>query len=165
MSKKRASSVRPPLLTGDNYSSWKEVDVDLDEDMTLLLKRFKKFVKFKKKDFGSKGNDLKMKAKLKDDEPKQTKGIQCYKCGGFGHISPECSNLKDRRKGKAMATSLSEDKSEEDPSSEEELATNYVAFGATHVEVEDDGKVALTSDPIEEINEEVAIEVVGVATH
>ena len=50
-------------------------------------------------------------------------------------------------------------------SSDEEFAINYMAFGATFVEDEIDGKDVLTSDPIEEIDEEVAIEVVGVATH
>jgi hypothetical protein len=68
----------------------------------------------------------------------------------IGHISKECGNLKDRRKGKEMATSWSEDESEEDPSSDEELAINYTAFGATHVEVEEDGKNALTCDPKKE---------------
>ena len=42
------------------------------------------------------------------DKPNQEvfsrEGIHCYECGGFGHISPECGNLKDGRKGKALAT-------------------------------------------------------------
>ena len=74
-------------------------------------------------------------------------GTHCYECGGFGHISPECGNLKDRMKGKAMTTSWSENESEENPSSDEELAINYMPFGAKSVEVEEDGKVAFTCDP------------------
>jgi hypothetical protein len=40
-----------------------------------------------------------------------------------------------------------------------------MTFRATRVEVEEDGKDALTCDPKEELDEEVAKEVVGVATH
>ncbi|KAK1592668.1 hypothetical protein Q3G72_028566 [Acer saccharum] len=69
------------------------------------------------------------------------------------------------RKGKTMATSWSENESEEDPPSDKKLTINYTTFGATHVEVEIDDKDALTSDPIDGIDEKIAKEIVGVATH
>ena len=85
----------------------KEEKGDSDEDTTLLLRRFKKFVKFEKKSFGSKGQDLKKKAPFKNFEPRQEhsekKGVQCYECGGIGHISPDCGNLKNKM-AKVMAT-------------------------------------------------------------
>ena len=88
-------------------------------------------------------------------------GTHCYECGGFGHISPECGNLKDRRKGKALATLWDKYEDDENPSSDEELAIIYTEFGAKSVEVEEDGKVAFPCNP----QEELGIEVVGVATH
>ena len=53
----------------------KEEKGDLDEDMILLLQIFKKFVKFEKSGFGSKGQNLKKKAPFKKHEPRQEKGI------------------------------------------------------------------------------------------
>ena len=41
-----------------------------DEEMTLLMRRFKKFYKSEKKGFGSKGQDLKKKALFKKFEPR-----------------------------------------------------------------------------------------------
>ncbi|KAK0604883.1 hypothetical protein LWI29_020537 [Acer saccharum] len=139
--------------------------------MALLLRRFKKFIKFENKGFGSKGQDLKKKAPFKSFEPRQEhsekKGVQCYECGGIGHISPDCGKLKNKM-AKVMATTWSEsDDSGKGgkSSSDDELTINYTAFGATCVEDKVVGKNALTSDPIEERDEEVAIEKIGVATH
>lgn len=69
---------------------------------------------------------------------------------------------------KVMATTWSEsDDSEkgDKSSSDDELTINYTAFGATCVDDKVVGKNALTSDPIEEKDEEVALEVIGKATH
>jgi hypothetical protein len=83
---------------------------------------------------------LKKKAPFKRFEPRQEnserKGIQCYECGGIGHISPDCGNLKNKT-GKVMAAtwSDSDDSGEGDKSSsDDELTINYTAFGATFVE-------------------------------
>ena len=64
-----------------------------------------------------------------------------------------------------MMTSMVEDKSKEGSSSDEAFAINHMAFGATRVEVEENGQVALTCDPKEELDEKVAKEVVDVAIH
>ena len=50
-------------------------------------------------------------------------------------------------------------------SSDDELTINYTAFGATCVDDKVVGKNDLTRDPIEERDEEVALEEIGVATH
>ena len=98
---------------------------DSDEDMALLMRRFKKFVKFEKKGFGSKSQDLKEKTPFKRFEPRQErserKGIQCFECGGIGHIPPDCGNLKNK-KGKVMAAtwSGSDDSYEGDESLDDE---------------------------------------------
>ena len=147
----------------------KEEKDDSDEDTALLLRRFKKFVKFEKNGYGSKGQELKKKAPFKRFEPRQEnserKGIQCYECGGIGHISPDCGNLKNKT-GKVMAATWSDDSGEGDKSSsDDDITINYTAFGATFVEDIVDGKKVVTSDPKEERDEEVALDVVGVATH
>ncbi|MGT6539053.1 hypothetical protein ACRWUV_26790, partial [Escherichia coli] len=65
-----------------------------------------------------------------------------------------------------MAATWSDDSGEGDKSSsDDELTINYTAFGATYVENEVDGKEVVTSDPIEEKDEEVAQRVEEVATH
>ncbi|KAK1551053.1 hypothetical protein Q3G72_029389 [Acer saccharum] len=199
MSKEGASSVRPPLLTGENYSSWKGkmeaylcqihdrawmavedgyappkmTPTEGGEEVLKPKAQFKKLAKFESKDVGSRGQDLKKKGTFNKFEPRQEKteikDIQCYECGGVGHFTSDCANRLEKKKGKVMAASLSgssDDSGEGDESSsDKELATNYTAFGATCVEDEVDGNDALTVDPIEEIDEEVALEVIGVATH
>ncbi|KAK0581400.1 hypothetical protein LWI29_013370 [Acer saccharum] len=161
-------------------------EIDSLEEMPLLLERFRRFVKLttsppkkklttsppkKKKIIAleTSKHDKKEGISIEDmglnDKPNQgvssREGIQCYECGGFGHLSPECGNLKDRRKGKALATLWDKYEDDENPSSDEELAIIYTEFGAKSVEVEEDGIVALTCNPQEELD----IEVVGVATH
>ena len=88
----------------------KEED-DSDEDFALLMKRFKKFAKFEKKDFGSNGQYLKKKGPFNKFEPRQEKAerkeVQCYECGGIGHFTLECANHMDKKKGKVMAATWS----------------------------------------------------------
>ena len=67
-----------------------------------------------------------------------------------------------------MATTWSEsdDSGKGDKSSsDEDLAFNYTTFRTTYEENEVGGKKALTSDPIEEKDKEVAREVIAVTTH
>ncbi|KAK1588131.1 hypothetical protein Q3G72_020129 [Acer saccharum] len=145
----------------------KEEKGDLDEDMILMLQRFKKFVKFEKRGFGSKGQDLKKKAPFKKHEHRQEKGVQCYECGGIGHISLDCGNLKNKREKMMVATwSESDDSGEGDKSSsDDELINNFKALGATNEVNEVVGKIFVASDPIEEKVEEVALEEIVVASH
>jgi hypothetical protein len=112
---------------------------DSDEEIALMAKKFKQFMRFEKKGFGSKGKFVKKKAPFKKVEQTQEKdhkkGVQCYECSGFGHIAPECANLKKKR-GKAMAVtwSDSDDLEEEDKSSDddEDQVANFIAFSSSH---------------------------------
>ncbi|KAK1578236.1 hypothetical protein Q3G72_028659 [Acer saccharum] len=123
-SRKAPSSTTPKKQKGIALKASKvekEESDDSVEEMPLLMRRFKKFYKFEKKGFGSKG--LKKKAPFKKFEPRQEKskrkGIQCYECGGRGHIAPDCGNLKNK---KAFASShKSKDSSEEKEESQEEI--------------------------------------------
>ncbi|KAK0576898.1 hypothetical protein LWI29_025040 [Acer saccharum] len=117
----------------------KEENDDSDKEMALLMRRFKKFYKSKKKGFRSKGQDLKKKTPFKKFEPRQEKterkGVQCYECSGIGHFTLDCANHKNKKKRKVMAAtwSGSDDSNEGDESSDdEELMANFIAFTSSH---------------------------------
>ncbi|KAK0577235.1 hypothetical protein LWI29_029951 [Acer saccharum] len=130
-------------------------DDDSDEDVAQMVMRFKKFLRLQK-------NDSK---KVESSQEKSSrKGIQCFECGGYGHISKVCGNLKNKRNGKEMATSSSDSESVEDSSSDEELANYYTAFGASHVDVGEEGKNASICDLEEGVDEKVARRVIDIAT-
>ena len=68
----------------------KEEKNDSDKDLALFVKSFKKVMKFRKKDFGSKGQNFKKKGSYNKFEPRQEKterkGVRCFDCGGIGHF-------------------------------------------------------------------------------
>ncbi|KAK0583521.1 hypothetical protein LWI29_037786 [Acer saccharum] len=117
-----------------------EKKVDSDEDLALFVKRFNKVMKFRRKSFGSKGQDLKKKGSFKKFEPRQErterKGVRCFECGGIGHFAPDCANHVEKKKGKVMAATWSgssDDSYEGDESSDdEELMANLLAFASSH---------------------------------
>ncbi|KAK0575080.1 hypothetical protein LWI29_033715 [Acer saccharum] len=97
-------------------------------------------MKFRKKDFGSKGQNFKKKGSYNKFEPTkektERKGVRCFECGGIGHFAPECANHNEKKKGKVMAATWSgsiDDSYERDESSnDEELMANLLAFAPSH---------------------------------
>ncbi|KAK0594182.1 hypothetical protein LWI29_011349 [Acer saccharum] len=71
---------------------------------------------------------------------------------------------KNKKNEKEITTSSSDSESVEDSSSDEELANYYTAFGASHVDVGEEGKNASICDLEEGIDEKVARGVIDVAT-
>jgi hypothetical protein len=118
----------------------KEVKNDSDEDMALFVKRFNKVMKFGKRGFGMRGQDLKKKGPFKKFEPRQEKterkGVRCFECGGIGHFALDCANHMEKKKGKVMAATWSgssDDSNEEDESSDDEdIMANFLAFASSH---------------------------------
>jgi len=87
-----------------------------NEDITLIAKKFRKFM-FKKKKInkGEKVNDF-IKINESDNESKikteSRKIVKCFECLGYGHLRNECPNFK-RNKGKALNVTLSDESNSE----------------------------------------------------
>jgi hypothetical protein len=111
-------------------------DSDVDEDaVAMLAKNFERFMKnnkFKKK-FSDKLIKAPPTADTEEAEKKDSRGPQCFKCSGFGHIRTECANLKKQR-GKAFNATLSDEFKKEEETPEEE---KFLAFVAPHEDKED----------------------------
>lgn len=78
---KKHKSIALNTVTKDRNS-----DIDDDEDMILLAKRFNKFLK-KSKNF--KNNKFSRK-----NENSSSQNITCFECGKSGHIKADCPTLK-----------------------------------------------------------------------
>ena len=90
-------------------------DEDLDEDLTLLTRKFKKFIKLNKFK-----NDIKNKFEPKKDQ------VICYECKKLGHYKSECPQAKKRQPMKKKALKATWDDSstskEEEPTITEQVA-------------------------------------------
>jgi hypothetical protein len=111
-------------------------DSNIDEDaVAMLAKNFDRFMKnnkFKKK-FSDKLKKAPYTAESEEAEKKDSRGPQCFKCSGFGHIRTECANLK-KLKWKAFNATLSDESEKEEETSEEE---KFLAFVASYEEKKD----------------------------
>jgi RNA-binding protein YhbY len=115
-------------------SSYEDSDVDEDA-VAMLAKNFEWFMKnnkFKNK-FSNRLRKAPHTAESEEAEKKDPRGLQCFKCSGFGHIKTECANLK-KLKGKAFNATLSDEPEKEEETPEEE---KFLAFVAPHEENED----------------------------
>ncbi|GMH31502.1 hypothetical protein Nepgr_033345 [Nepenthes gracilis] len=108
-----------------------------DDDFALFVKKFKKFLKKNNSSSEKMDVDLKRSHKfekkdrreLKDHKSKNTQGVQCHECKGFGHYRAECPNLK-RQQGQAFKANvtLSVDEEEEGETCFENDPVKYMAF-------------------------------------
>ncbi|CAL9004930.1 unnamed protein product, partial [Prunus brigantina] len=93
-----------------------------EDEMALLTKQFRKFLRFRKP--GGNRNDIqsnsgfdknKNAAGFDSREKKPRGSVKCYECGGIGHIAPECANTLKRKtqsKDKALKTTWSDSDSD-----------------------------------------------------
>ncbi|KAK0603528.1 hypothetical protein LWI29_005926 [Acer saccharum] len=124
---------------------------DDDEEMALLVRKFRKFMRKGAKSSGKYSRDKEVKKSFtppheRSGHAKSNRNVQCFKCNKLGHYASDCPSGDSKRdkKGKAMAATWSEDdtssdeeSSSDESSSEEELVSNFVAFMASHSTLED----------------------------
>ena len=98
------------LRTQEDHLKENSSDEDFDDDVSLLTKKFKRFIKRNKFK-----NDTKNKV-----EPKKEQVI-CYECKKLGHFKSECPQAKRKQPKKKKALKVTWDDSS---ASEEEEPTN-----------------------------------------
>lgn len=79
-----------------------EENEDLEEEITHLIRNFKRFLKKKVRATSSirqqeddEGKEIERDLKIKEKNDNSSDKIQCYKCKGFGQVMHECPT-KDR---------------------------------------------------------------------
>ncbi|KAL5837116.1 hypothetical protein ACOSQ3_014285 [Xanthoceras sorbifolium] len=68
---------------------------DNGEEMAFIVRKLNKFFRGKRTDGGFKGANAKrdfVPKKFNNDKDKN-KGVQCYECQSYGHITFECANI------------------------------------------------------------------------
>ncbi|KAG2685396.1 hypothetical protein I3760_10G123700 [Carya illinoinensis] len=100
-----------------------------NEDIDLIVRKFRKFM-FNKKYSGKKKGGREFSAKKnyfeKWNKEKSDK-VKCHECSGYGHIRIECPNFK-KSKGKALNVTLSDSLESETSSSSSDYDNTFVAF-------------------------------------
>ena len=128
-----------------------------DEEMALLVRKFRKFLKKGAKPYGKYSRDKEVKKSFtppheRSGHVKSNRKVQCFKCKKFGHFASDCPSGDSKRdkKGKAMAATWSEDdessdekSSSDESSSEEEIVSNFVGFTASYSSLDDTSQDSL----------------------
>ncbi|MQL91061.1 hypothetical protein Taro_023666 [Colocasia esculenta] len=118
-SKKNSSSSKK-----DTQQESDELETSSDsenDDMTMLTRQFKKFLKFKRKGSGN-SKPFQKKYFSNKFESNKKSDIVCYECKKQGHMRGECSELKKKlkkekftfKKAKAMMATWSDEDADED---------------------------------------------------
>ncbi|KAL5541420.1 hypothetical protein UlMin_043464 [Ulmus minor] len=115
----------------NNYESNEAID---NEELVFFTKKFKQFLNKNKfsKNF-SRPSDKMRNNKLSENVKKNVNQIECFTCGGKGHMSRECAN----NKSKSMKVTWSDD-SDEESEEEETKEENIQAFTAKLEEFEEE---------------------------
>jgi hypothetical protein len=105
-----------------------------NEDITLIAKKFRKFM-FKKKKInkGEKVNDFIKRNESENESKIKTESreiVKCFECLGYGHLRNECPNFK-RNKGKALNVTLSDESNSENSNSSSDNEFVFVALSDT----------------------------------
>jgi hypothetical protein len=85
----KASKKKVEVSSGDNFEAGEKA-------VAMLAKNFRRLMRnerFKKK-FSTKMRKAPREFELEEAEKKDLRGPRCFECSGFGHIRPDCGNLK-----------------------------------------------------------------------
>ncbi|XP_060960663.1 uncharacterized protein LOC133031227 [Cannabis sativa] len=112
--KKKKNTIAFKSTSHDDSEASEHGDSDM-EDITLLTKKFKKFLKFKKNANRFYKGSNSRESSRKDDQ------ITCYECKKPGHMKTDCP-LRKRNRRRAMVATWSESEKESSEDEQHEIA-------------------------------------------
>ena len=112
--KKKKNTIAFKSTSHDDSEASEDGDSDM-EDITLLTKNFKKFLKFKKNANRFYNGSNSRESSRKDDQ------ITCYECKKPGHMKTDCP-LRKRSRRRAMMATWSEREKESSEDEQHEIA-------------------------------------------
>ena len=88
-------------------------EVSDDEDIALLTRKFKRFIRSKGAFKKGENKEVAKKKEIKKEYNKEARKdkIKCLGCNGYGHMQNECSNKKDDKGKKVLQVSMSDNES------------------------------------------------------
>jgi hypothetical protein len=108
-----------------------------DDGLAMFARNFRKFMnsskgKFRNKNAkffeNSKGDSKGTDQDKHEFDKKDPRSPRCFECSGYGHIRPDCGNIK-QSKGKAFNTTLSDDFDYDETPGKD---SNYLPFAASY---------------------------------